>query len=312
MAGCAMIGQSVINVKSGGRTRLSGIAAALFLLAFILFASGLIEQIPLAALVGVMFMVVIGTFAWQSFSIMRKVPKLDAFVILLVTGVTVLHDLAVAVVVGVIVSALAYAWSNAKRITAQIETTDDTKVYRIQGPLFFGSVDGFSELFSVSDDPENVVVDFNDSRIADQSALQAIDALAVKYEAAGKKLIAQYDKYEIFPGKNVKGEFTLGENIGDLAGLTVAYDAYKASLGGKESPVIDGMTGDQRFFLGWAQVWRRKYRDAELSRRLLTDSHSPSAQRTWVVRNLDKWYDAFKPKENEKLYLAPEDRVRIW
>ena len=132
------------------------------------------------------------------------------------------------------------------------------------------------------------------------------------FEAAGKKLIAQYDKYEIFPGKNVKGEFTLGENIGDLAGLTVAYDAYKASLGGKESPVIDGMTGDQRFFLGWAQVWRRKYRDAELQRRLLTDSHSPSAQRTWVVRNLDKWYDAFKPKENEKLYLAPEDRVRIW
>jgi len=132
------------------------------------------------------------------------------------------------------------------------------------------------------------------------------------FEAAGKKLIAQYDAYEIFPGKNVKGEFTLGENIGDLAGLTVAYDAYKATLNGKEAPVIDGMTGDQRFFLGWAQVWRRKYRDAELERRLLTDSHSPSAQRTWVVRNLDKWYDAFKPQNNEKLYLAPEDRVRIW
>ena len=132
------------------------------------------------------------------------------------------------------------------------------------------------------------------------------------FEAAGKKLIAQYDAYEIFPGKFVKGEFTLGENIGDLAGLTIAYDAYQASLNGREAPVIDGMSGDQRFFLSWAQVWRRKYRDAELERRLLTDSHSPSVQRTWVVRNLDKWYDAFKPKTDEKLYLAAEDRVRIW
>ncbi|MEE9434186.1 MAG: M13 family metallopeptidase [Sphingorhabdus sp.] len=132
------------------------------------------------------------------------------------------------------------------------------------------------------------------------------------FEEAGKKLIAQYDAYEIFPGKNVKGEFTLGENIGDLAGLTVAYDAYKASLGGKEAPVIDGMTGDQRFFLGWAQVWRRKYREANLLQRLLTDPHSPSEQRTWVVRNLDKWYEAFQPKSDEKLFLAPEDRVRIW
>lgn len=132
------------------------------------------------------------------------------------------------------------------------------------------------------------------------------------FEAAGKKLVAQYDAYEIFPGAFVKGEFTLGENIGDLAGLTVAYDAYRASLGGKEAPVIDGMTGDQRFFLSWAQVWRRKYRDAELQRRLITDSHSPSEQRTWVVRNLDKWYDAFNPEKDDKLYLDPKDRVRIW
>jgi putative endopeptidase len=132
------------------------------------------------------------------------------------------------------------------------------------------------------------------------------------FEAAGKALIAQYDAYEIFPGANVKGEFTLGENIGDLAGLTIAYDAYKASLGGKEAPVIDGCTGDQRFFLGWAQVWRRSYREENLRNRLITDPHSPSIQRVWVVRNLDKWYDAFQPKADNKMVLKPEDRVRIW
>lgn len=132
------------------------------------------------------------------------------------------------------------------------------------------------------------------------------------FEAAGKSLVAQYDKYEVLPGAFVKGEFTLGENIGDLAGLTIAYDAYRTSLDGKEPPVINGMTGDQRFFLGWAQVWRRNYREANLRNRLITDPHSPSAQRVWVVRNLDKWYDAFQPKRNGKLYLKPEDRVRIW
>lgn len=132
------------------------------------------------------------------------------------------------------------------------------------------------------------------------------------FEAAGKRLIAQYDAYQIFPDANVKGEFTLGENIGDLAGLTIAYDAYKASLDGKEAPILDGMSGDQRFFLGWAQVWRRNYREANLRQRLITDPHSPSAQRVWVVRNLDKWYDAFQPKPTGKLYLKPEDRVRIW
>jgi putative endopeptidase len=132
------------------------------------------------------------------------------------------------------------------------------------------------------------------------------------FEAAGKKLIAQYDAYKIFPDASVKGEFTLGENIGDLAGLIIAYDAYRTSLNGKEPPVIDGMSGDQRFFLGWAQVWRRNYREANLRQRLITDPHSPSEQRAWVVRNLDKWYDAFQPKADGKLYLKPEDRVRIW
>ncbi len=189
MGGCAMIGQSMINVKSGGRTRIAGIAAALFLLAFILFASGLIEQIPLAALVGVMFMVVIGTFAWNSFRIMRKVPLTDAFVIVLVTVVTVATDLATAVVVGVIVSALSYSWNNAKRIYASTqETAEGAKVYQIQGPLFFGSAEGFSELFQISSDPDLVIIDFEASRVVDQSALQAIEAVAAKYEAAGKRI----------------------------------------------------------------------------------------------------------------------------
>ena len=189
MGGCAMIGQSMINVKSGGRTRVAGVAAALFLLAFILVGSSVIELIPLAALVGVMFMVVIGTFAWNSLMIMRKVPFTDAFVIVLVTVVTVMEDLAVAVVVGVIVSALAYAWNNARRIHAQVENREDgAKVYRVQGPLFFGSSDGFAELFEVDTDPLRVIVDFADSRVVDQSALQAIEAVAQKYEEAGKAI----------------------------------------------------------------------------------------------------------------------------
>ena len=188
MGGCAMIGQSMINVKSGGRTRLSGISASLFLLAFILFGSSIIEQIPLAALVGVMFMVVIGTFAWQSLSIMRRIPIIDAFVIVLVTVVTVWHDLAVAVVVGVIVSALAYAWNAARRIDANTETNGDTKIYKLEGPLFFGSIEGFSELFTIKEDPNTVIVDFAGSRVVDQSALQAIEALAAKYTQAGKSI----------------------------------------------------------------------------------------------------------------------------
>jgi len=191
MGGCAMIGQSMINVKSGGRTRLSGITAALFLLIFILFASGPIEQIPLAALVGVMFMVVIGTFAWGSLTIMRKIPLMDTFVIILVTAVTVKYDLAIAVIVGVIVSALAFSWNNARRIRANIresQTEAGARTYEIIGPLFFGSTDGFAEIFNPADDPDVVIVDFLYSRVVDQSALQAIEALAIKYETLGKTL----------------------------------------------------------------------------------------------------------------------------
>lgn len=189
MGGCAMIGQSMINVKSGGRTRIAGIAAALFLLAFILVGSSLIEQIPLAALVGVMFMVVIGTFAWNSLRILTKVPRMDAFVTILVTIVTVATDLATAVVVGVIVSALAYSWNNATRIRARShDTPEGARVYEVRGPLFFGSSDGFAELFDIQNDPSLVIVDFAESRVVDQSALQAIEALATKYEEAGKTI----------------------------------------------------------------------------------------------------------------------------
>ena len=132
------------------------------------------------------------------------------------------------------------------------------------------------------------------------------------FKALTGRLVKEYDAYEVFPGAHVKGEFTLGENIGDLAGIQAAYDAYHRSLGGQEPPVIDGTTGDQRFYLGWAQVWRRNYREANLRARLLTDPHSPSAQRSWIVRNFDPWYPAFKVQPGQKLYLEPADRVRIW
>ncbi len=132
------------------------------------------------------------------------------------------------------------------------------------------------------------------------------------FKALTDKLVAQYDQYEPLPGEHVKGALTLGENIADLAGLTIAWDAYLASLDGKAPPVIDGTTANQRFYLGWAQVWRRSYREANLRNRLLTDPHSPSEQRAATVRNLDPWYDAFQPKPGQKLYLAPDARVRIW
>lgn len=189
MGGCAMIGQSMININSGGRGRLSGITAALVLLGFILFAAPLIEMIPLAALVGVMFVVVIGTFEWASFRIMRGVNKEDAFVLFLVTAVTVAADLAIAVVVGVIVSALVFAWKHARHIEVRTHIDKDGwKVYDLDGPLFFGSVSHFKELFDVANDPEDVVIDFNQSRIWDSSGIDALDSLADKYEEQGKKL----------------------------------------------------------------------------------------------------------------------------
>jgi len=189
MGGCAMIGQSMINIKSGGFGRLSGISAALFLLAFILFASGLIEMIPVAALVGVMFMVVIGTFEWTSFRLFGRVPAADLLVSVMVAAVTVWTDLAVAVIVGVIVSALVFAWQHAKQMSAKsFINAEGSKVYELNGPLFFGSIHAFNELFDPKNDPDDVIVDFYDSRVADHSGLEAIDALAERYQRAGKKL----------------------------------------------------------------------------------------------------------------------------
>ena len=234
MGGCAMIGQSMINVKSGGRTRIAGIAAALFLLIFIMFASPLIEQIPLAALVGVMFMVVIGTFAWNSLTILRRVPLTDAFVTVLVTIVTVAYDLAIAVVVGVIVSALAYAWNNASRIhavTRESTTDEGAKVYEIKGPLFFGSSDGFAEIFEVESDPDLVIVDFKESRVVDQSALQAIEALAAKYEAVGKQIKLRHLSRDCHKLLNKAGHLIVDSDDDPDYALAVDYDVQTGILG---------------------------------------------------------------------------------
>ncbi len=189
MGGCAMIGQSIININSGGRGRLSGITAALFLLSFIVFASSLIEMIPLAALVGVMFMVVVGTFAWSTLRILHKIPLSDALVLVLVSAVTVFTDLAIAVAVGVIVSALVFAWQNARRIYSEI-SVDETgaKTYRLQGPLFFGSVRSFHDQFTPAEDPDEVVIDFRGSRVCDHSGLEAVSNLTERYLGQGKKL----------------------------------------------------------------------------------------------------------------------------
>jgi sulfate permease, SulP family len=189
MGGCAMIGQSLINVNSGGKGRLSGIVAAIALLCFILFGANLIEQIPLAALVGVMFMVVIGTFAWSSFRILRKIPISDAVVLIVVSAVTVWKDLAIAVVVGVIISALVFAWRNATMIRARKRIKPNgTKVYEIWGPLFFGSVQNFNSKFDVKNDPKAIEIDFIESKVNDHSGIEAIDNVVKKYIKSGKQV----------------------------------------------------------------------------------------------------------------------------
>ena len=193
MGGCAMIGQSIINIKGGGRGRLSGITASVFLLMFILFASSYIEQVPIAALVGVMFMVVIGTFAWSSFRIINKIPKSDVFVLILVSALTVIFDLAIAVIAGVIVSALVFAWESARKIRARKRFKEDgTKVYEIWGPLFFGSIATFNEKFDIKNDPNEVEIDFIEARVSDHSAIEAIFALVEKYQAASKKITLKH------------------------------------------------------------------------------------------------------------------------
>lgn len=190
MGGCAMIGQSLINVNSGGRGRLSGIVAAVCLLMFVLFLAPLIEQIPMAALVGVMFMVVIGTFEWASLKMFNRMPRSDVFVMVLVAGYTVLmHDLASAVILGVIVSALVFVWQHATHLGADTKYNEyGSKIYQLHGPLFFASASSFKEMFDVNEDPDDVVVDFYYTRVYDQSGLEAINYLAEKYEGCGKRL----------------------------------------------------------------------------------------------------------------------------
>ena len=235
MGGCAMIGQSMINVKSGGRTRIAGISAAIFLLIFILYTSSLIELIPIASLVGVMFMVVIGTFAWNSLKLLFVVPKSDALVIILVTLVTVLEDLAIAVVVGVIFSALVFAWKSASRIRANERaslTEKNAKVYEIEGPLFFSSTNSFLELFKPSIDPELVIIDFANSKVIDQSALKAIEDIAERYSNLGKKVKLRHLSKDCHRLLSRTGQLIVDSDDDPDYGLAVDYD-IKLGIFGK-------------------------------------------------------------------------------
>lgn len=189
MGGCAMIGQSMINVNSGGKKRLSGIVASISLLVFILFLSPLIELIPLGALVGVMFMVVIGTFEWESLKLRKKIPTKDLFIILVVTGITVWHDLASAVITGVILSAIMFAWEKGSRIYAKNEINiNGSKIYKLEGTLFFGSIASFKELFDFKNDPDDVIIDFTNSSVLDHSSIEALNSITSKYKQNGKSL----------------------------------------------------------------------------------------------------------------------------
>ena len=217
MGGCAMIGQSLINVNSGGRGRLSGITAAVCLLLFILFLAPLIEQISMAALVGVMFMVVVGTFEWASLRMFRRMPKADMLVMVLVAGYTVLmHDLASAVILGVIVSALVFAWNHATHIGTDIKYNEfGSKIYQLHGPLFFASVASFRDMFDVDNDTDDVVIDFYYTRVYDQSGMEAISALAERYVAAGKRLHLTHLSPECL---------RLLDKAGDLVEINVSED----------------------------------------------------------------------------------------
>ena len=234
MGGCAMIGQSMINVKSGGRTRISGISASLFLLLFILVGSTMIERIPLAALVGVMFMVVIGTFAWNSLKLLFYVPKSDAIVIILVTIVTVLEDLAVAVVVGVIFSALVFAWKSASRIRAVVRPSireKGAKVYEIEGPLFFSSTNSFLEIFNPEKDPKVIIIDFARSKVIDQSALKAIEDIADKYNSFGKKVKLRHLTRDCHKLLSRAGQLVVDSDDDPDYGIAVDYDVKLGIFG---------------------------------------------------------------------------------
>ncbi|WP_321777870.1 SulP family inorganic anion transporter [Sulfurimonas sp.] len=192
MAGCAMIGQSIINYTSGGIGRLSSFVAAVGLIILVVSMSSVLNTIPVAVLIGIMFMVSIGTFEWSSFSRISRMPKTDAFVMVTVTLITVVEDLAVAVIAGVIISALAFAWKHAK-IFSRVHTEEDgTRVYELDGPLFFGSATTFADNFDIPNDPQKVVIDFKDARVMDASGVEAVDAITKKYEDAGKNLLLRH------------------------------------------------------------------------------------------------------------------------
>jgi len=190
MGGCAMIGQSLINVSNNARARLSGIVAAVMLLVFVMFGSSLIEQVPMAALTGLMIMVAIGTFEWASLKTFNRMPKSDIFVMVMVTAVTVfLHNLALAVFIGVIISALTFAWDSAKRIRARKHIDENgVKHYEIYGPLFFGSVTTFNEKFDILNDPDEVIIDFRESRVVDMSAIESLNKITERYHKVGKHI----------------------------------------------------------------------------------------------------------------------------
>ena len=192
MAGCAMIGQSIINYTSGGIGRLSSFVAAVGLITLVVSMSGVLNAIPVAVLVGIMFMVSIGTFEWSSFSRLNKMPTTDAFVMVTVTLITVFEDLAIAVIAGVIISALAFAWKHAKIWSRNHIEADGTKVYELDGPLFFGSATTFGDNFDIPNDPPKVVIDFKDARVMDSSGVEAIDMITKKYEDAGKNLLLRH------------------------------------------------------------------------------------------------------------------------
>lgn len=224
MGGCAMIGQSLINISSGARARLSGIVASVMLLVFIMLGSSLIVKLPMAALTGVMFMVSIGTFEWASFKIFRKMPTSDIIVMVIVTLVTVfLHNLALAVFIGVIISALVFAWENAKRIRARKFVDENgVKHYEIYGPLFFGSIQAFNDKFDIKNDPTEVVIDFSDCRVADMSAIEALNTLTERYEKQGKKLVLKHLSQDCL---------TLLKNADRLIDVNVAEDpSYKVMV----------------------------------------------------------------------------------
>ncbi|MGL5100426.1 MAG: SulP family inorganic anion transporter, partial [Fusobacteriaceae bacterium] len=182
------IGQSMINITSGGRGRISGVAMALSILTFVLLGSKVIEIIPLAALVGVMFIVVIETFAWDSLKLLKRIPKKDSSVIVIVALVTVFVDLAAAVVLGIILSALIFAWEKGKRICVHTKEENGIKYYILDGPLFFASVSCFKELFDVKNDPKEIVIDFKNSSVRDHSAIEALNSLTEKYRQSDKIL----------------------------------------------------------------------------------------------------------------------------